>query len=405
MSEERAVLDQAPLPAAEEATGKASIDFDPAEVIRQRPGMYIGGTGVKGLHHLVYVLLADSVDEALAGFCHSITVRIHVDGSLSVSDDGRGIPIDEHPRQKRPTLEVVMTTFGAGARCGKGTYKVSATSHGGGVKPVTVLSEWTVARVQRGGRTYQQEYERGKAVADVRDMGPARGTGTTIQFKPDPEIFHHGVTFDYNTLESRLRELAFLNKGLTVALHDERTGKKASFKYDSGIAEHVQYVNRAEEVLHPVISLEKVADSVAVEVALQYTASEVERVLCYANNAYNSIGGTHLIGFRTALTRWLNAHGVREGHFKNVTPTGEDFREGLTAIISVKVPEPQFDSQEKKRLNNVEVEGIVSGVVGEYMAKYLEENPKEARAIMKKVALAAENREAATRAPGRSPGL
>jgi DNA gyrase subunit B len=267
-----------------------------------------------------------------------------------------------------------------------------------GAKAVTALSEWTVARVQRGGRTYEQEYERGKAVTDVRDIGPARATGTTVQFKPDPEIFHHGLTFDYDTLESRLRELAFLNRGLTINLHDERSGKKATFKFDGGISEFVQYVNRGDDVLHPVLYMEKIAEGVDVEVALQYTTSDVERVLCYTNNAYNSIGGTHLSGFRAALTRTLNAYGTKEGLFKNVTPTGEDFREGLTVIIHVKVPEPQFDSQEKKRLNNLEVESIVSGVVGESMAKYVEENPKEAQRIMKKVALSAEAREAAAKA-------
>jgi DNA gyrase subunit B len=405
MSEERAVLEDTPLTTEEVATAKASEDyggesvdvFRDADHIRQRPGMYIGDTGPKGLHHLVYELIANSVDEALAGFCHFINIRIHVDGSLSVGDDGRGIPVEEHPKEKRPTLEVVMTTVGAGAKFGKGTYKMSAGLHGMGAKAVTALSEWTVARVHRNGRTYEQEYERGKAITGVRDIGAARGTGTIVQFKPDPDIFH-GLAFDYETLESRLRELAFLNKGLTIALHDERSNKTETFKYDGGIAEFVQYINRTEDTLHPVIYLEKVADQVDVEVALQYTASEVERVHCYTNNAYNSIGGTHLVGFRSALTRTMNVYGAKEGHFKNATPTGEDFREGLTVIISVKVPEPQFDSQEKKRLNNLEVEGIVSSVVGEYIAKYLEENPKEAQRIMKKVALAAEAREAATKA-------
>lgn len=406
MSDERAVLDETPLTMQEEATAKASSEyvgesvqiFKDAAHIRQRPGMYIGDTGTKGLHHLVYELVANSVDEALAGFCRAIHVHIHVDGSLSVSDDGRGIPVDEHPEEKRPTLEVVMTIVGAGAKFGKGTYKVSAGLHGMGAKAVTALSEWTVARVHRGGRTFEQEYERGKAVTGVRDIGASRGTGTIIQFKPDLEIFHHGLSFDYDTLESRLRELAFLNKGLTIGLHDERTKKEQIFKFDGGIAEFVAYINRDEQVLHPVIGMEKVADGVDVEVALQYTASEEERVRCYTNNAFNSIGGTHLVGFRTALTRTLNAYGTREGHFKNVTPIGDDFREGLTVLLSVKVPEPQFDSQEKKRLNNLEVEGIVAGVVGECLAKFMEENPKEAQRIMKKVALAAEAREAASKA-------
>jgi DNA gyrase subunit B len=365
--------------------------------IRQRPGMYIGDTGPKGLHHLVYELIANSVDEALAGFCRVIQVRLGVDGSISVADDGRGIPVEEHPQEKLPTLEVVMTKVGAGAKFGKGTYRVSSGLHGMGAKAVTALSEWTEAHVQRAGRTYVQEYSRGKAITPVTDMGPAKRTGTRIKFKADPEIFH-ATTFDYETLEDRLRELAFLNKGLTISLHDERTGKEEMFKYDGGLVEFVKHLNRTEDVLHPPIAIEKVQDQVMVEIALQYTATEEERVRCYTNNAYNSIGGTHLSGFRTALTRTLNAYGTREQLFKNVSPIGEDFREGLTVVISVKVPEPQFDSQEKKRLNNLEVEGIVAGVVAESLGKFLEEHPKDAQKIMKKVVLAAEAREAAAKA-------
>ncbi len=405
MTEERAVVMDTELTAQEQATAAAAEEYDRDSVqvfrdaahIRQRPGMYIGDTGPKGLHHLVYELIANSVDEALAGYCKHINVRIHVDGSLSVGDDGRGIPVEEHPEEKRPTLEVVMTTVGAGAKFGKGTYKVSAGLHGMGAKAVTALSEWTEARVQRNGRTYVQEYERGKAVTPVRDIGASKRTGTTITFKPDPLIFHD-LTFDYETLEGRLRELAFLNKGLTIALHDERTKKEEVFKYDGGLAEFVQYVNRMEDVLHPPIAIEKTQDGVQVEIALQYTASEEERVRCYTNNAFNSIGGTHLVGFRSALTRTLNAYGTREGLFKNAEPIGEDFREGLTVLISVQVPEPQFDSQEKKRLNNLEVEGIVASIVNEQLGRYLEEHPKEAQRIAKKVVLAAEAREAAAKA-------
>jgi DNA gyrase subunit B len=367
------------------------------EHIRQRPGMYIGDTGVKGLHHLVYELVANSVDEALAGFCRHINVRIDAEGSISVADDGRGIPVDEHPKEKRPTLEVVMTTVGAGAKFGKGAYKVAAGLHGMGAKAVTALSEWTEAQVQRNGRTYMQEYERGKAVTPVRDIGASKRTGTLVKFKPDPEIFHD-VTFDYDTLEDRLRELAFLNKGLMLTLHDERTGKEEAFKADGGVSEFVKYMNRTEDPIHAPIYIETTVDQVAVEISLQYTRSEEERVRCYTNNAFNSIGGTHLVGFRTALTRTLNAYGAREELFKNASPIGEDFREGLTVVISVQVPEPQFDSQEKKRLNNLEVEGIVSGIVGEHLGKFLEENPKVAQTIIKKVALAAEAREAATKA-------
>ena len=395
---ERTPEEQAVAQAAAEKYDASNVDvLRDFEHIRQRPGMYIGDTGTKGLHHLVYELVANSVDEALAGFCRHINVRIGVDGSLSVADDGRGIPVDEHPKEKRPTLEVVMTMVGAGAKFGKGTYKMSAGLHGMGAKAVTALSEWTEAQVQRGGRTYMQEYERGKAVTTVKDIGASKRTGTLVKFKPDPEIFHE-ITFDYDTLESRLRELAFLNKGLTLALHDERTGKEEVFKYDGGLAEFVKYINRMEEVIHPPIHIEKTVNQVAVEIAMQYTRGEEERVRCYTNNAFNSIGGTHLTGFRTALTRTLNAYGTKEELFKNVTPIGDDFREGLTVLISVQVPEPQFDSQEKKRLNNLEVEGIVSSVVSEHLAKFMEENPKVAVQIMKKVALAAEAREAASKA-------
>ncbi len=274
---------------------------------------------------------------------------------------------------------------------------MSAGLHGMGTKAVTALSEWTEAQVQRNGRTYMQEYERGKAVTGVRDIGASKRTGTLVTFKPDPEIFHE-ATFDYDTLEDRLRELAFLNKGLTLSLHDERTGKEEVFKADGGLAEFVKYINRLEEPIHPPIHIEKTVDQVAVEISMQYTRGEEERVRCYTNNAFNSIGGTHLVGFRTALTRTLNVYGAKQELFKNVSPIGEDFREGLTLVISVQVPEPQFDSQEKKRLNNLEVEGIVSGVVSEHMAKFLEENPKVAQTILKKVALAAEAREAASKA-------
>lgn len=372
--------------------------FRDAAHIRQRPGMYIGNTSTAGLHHLVYELVYNSVDEALAGYCHNIHVKIGVDGSLSVSDDGRGIPVDEHPEAKRPTLEVVLTTVGAGAKFDKNTYKVSAGLHGIGAKAVTALSDWVEAQVQRNGRTYMQEYERGKAISEVKDIGAAKRTGTRITFHPDPEIFHD-VTFDYDTLEVRLRELAFLNKGLAIKLTDERTGKEEQFKYDGGIAEFVEYLNRSEEVLHKPIYMEKVIDDVRVEVAIQYTTSDEERVRCYANNAYNQMGGTHLVGFRTALTRTLNAYGSKENLFKNdLQPIGEDFRDGLTAIVSVQVPEPQLEAQTKVRLNNPEVEGIVASVVNELLAKHLEECPRDAQKIIKKVILAAEAREAAAKA-------
>jgi len=366
--------------------------------IRQRPSMYIGNVAASGLHHLVYELVYNSVDEALAGYCHNIHVKINVDGSISVTDDGRGIPVEMHQEAQRPTLEVVMTTVGAGAKFDKNTYKVSAGLHGIGAKAVTALAEWVEAEVYRNGRAYVQEYERGKPITDVAERGAAKRTGTRITFKPDRQIFHE-TTFDYDTLEARLRELAFLNKGLTIVLTDERTKREERFCYQGGIGEFVQYLNRSEDAIHKPIYFEKIADEVKVEVALQYTTSDEERVRCYANNAYNSAGGTHLIGFRTALTRALNAYGSKEGLFKNdLQPVGEDFREGLTAVVSVQVPEPQLEAQTKVRLNNPEVEGIVSSIVHESLSKYLEENPAPAHKIIKKVVLSAEAREAAAKA-------
>jgi DNA gyrase subunit B len=392
----------------EYGSGNVQIFRDTAH-IRQRPGMYIGDTSHKGLHHLVYELVYNSVDEALAGHCHLIHVKINVDGSLSCSDDGRGIPVDEHPEAKRPTLEVVMTTVGAGAKFDKNTYKVSAGLHGIGAKAVTALSEWVEAEIRRDGKVYTQEYERGKPITEVMEIGvthqdgapsenaAVRRTGTRITFKPDPQVFKD-VKFDYDTLEVRLRELAFLNKGLAIRLTDEGAGKDELFKYDGGIAEFVEYLNRMADTLHKPVYIDKTVEHVRVEVSFQYTTDEEERMRCYANNAYNSMGGTHLSGFRAALTRALNGYGTKENIFKNVTPIGEDFREGLTAIISVQVPEPQLEAQTKIRLNNPEVEGIVATVVQEALTKYLEENPKDAQKIMKKVTLAAEAREAAAKA-------
>ena len=361
--------------------------------------MYIGDTGTQGLHHLVYELVYNSVDEALAGHCISIHVTIHVDGSLSVSDDGRGIPVDVHPTIGISTLEVVLTMSGTGAKFDKRTYKTSAGLHGMGAKAVTALSEWVEAEVRRNGRVYRQEYERGKAVTEVKDIGASGNhTGTSVKFHPDPDIFHD-VSFNYDTLEGRLRELAFLNKGLAIRLFDEGSGKDETFKYDGGLAEFVEYMNRSEDVLHKPIHIDKLVDDVRVEVAMQYTAGDEERVRCYTNNAFNSMGGTHLSGFRTALTRSLGGYGEKESLFKNdLKPIGEDFREGLTAIVSVQVPEPQLEAQTKVRLNNPEVEGIVSGIVSEFLVKFLEENPKDAQKIMKKVVLAAEAREAAAKA-------
>jgi DNA gyrase subunit B len=398
VSETNAVLEN-PIAGSASYTDKDIKHLRNAAHIRQRPGMYIGDTGTKGLHHLVYELIYNSVDEALAGFAKHIQVTVHVDGSISVADDGRGIPVNPYEDTGRSTLEMVLTEMGAGGKFGGGAYKVSAGLHGIGAKAVTALSEWTEARVRRNGKVYMQEYERGVATSALKEIGAAADgkTGTTIQFKPDPELFHD-ATFDFETLESRLRELAFLNKGLAISLNDERNGKKDSFHYEGGIAEFVAYLNRNDETINPVIYVDKTVDNIRVEVAMQYTTGEEERSRAYANNAWNPGGGTHLSGFRAAVTRALNAYGNKQEMFKNVTPIGEDFREGLTAIVSVQVPDPQFESQTKIRLNNPEVEGLVSSILHEHLSTYLEEKPKEAKRVLNKVLLAAEAREAASKA-------
>jgi DNA gyrase subunit B len=410
MSSDTTIIDPE-LTAEEQATAEAAKDYTPENVkylkdadhIRSRPGMYIGDTGSRGLHHLAYELVYNSVDEALAGYCRNIHVTLHVDNSCSVSDDGRGIPVEIHPEIGKSTLEAIFTMVGVGGKFDHGVYKVSLGLHGMGAKAVTALSEWVEAQVQRGERTYLQEYERGKATTEVKDVGASKRTGTRITFKPDPLVFHD-VHFDYDTLEARLRELAFLNKGLVLKLTDERTGKEEQFKYDGGIAEFVAYLNRDEDVLHaPPIYMDRTVEvenvgNIRVEVAMQYTRSEQERFSCYTNNGANSMGGKHLSGFRDALTRTMKDYGTKQDLFKNVTPIGEDFRKGLTVILSLQHPEPQFNSQTKEKLNNLEVEGVVSGVVSEVLARYMEENPKEAGKIMKMVLLEAEAREAAAKA-------
>jgi DNA gyrase subunit B len=306
--------------------------------------------------------------------------------------------VDEHPQVKRPTLEVVLTISNTSGKFDKRSYKTSVGLHGIGAKAVTALSEWVEAEVRRNGHVYTQEYERGIATTEVKEMGVAKRTGTKIKFFPDPQIFHD-VKFDHDRIGSRLRELAFLNKGLTIKVSDESTAKEEIFHYAGGVAEFVEYLNASEESIHEPIYLDQTVDDVRVEAAFQYTTGEEERVRCYANNAYNPGGGTHLSGFRAAITRTLNFYATKEGMLKNnLELKGEDFREGLTGVVSLQVPEPQFESQTKIRLNNPEVEGIVTTVVNESLAKYLEENPKDAKKIMNKVILAAEAREAAAKA-------
>lgn len=398
------------LPVAAEGTGSDQYGAANIQVlknaahVRQNPGMYIGDVGSRGLHHLVYEVVHNSVDEAMAGFCKLIQIDINVDGSISIADDGRGIPVEMHPTEKRPTLELVMCEVGAGGKFSKDTYKVSAGLHGIGIKAVNALSEWTEVLVSRGGKQYRQEYERGRPATAIQEIGSAKSTGTKITFRPDPEVFHE-LQFSYDTLEHRLRELTFLNKGLEIHLRDNANGKSDQFRYDGGIAEYVEYLNRSEDPLHKAIYVEadrKVEgsdDVVHVEVAFQYNAGDAETVYSYVNNVHTPVGGTHLSGFRGALTRTINQYASKMNMLKeNLNLIGEDFREGLTAIVSVRVPHPQFESQTKIRLNNPEVEGIVTSAVNEFLARYLEENPGPAKKIVQKIILSAEAREAAAKA-------
>jgi DNA gyrase subunit B len=374
------------------------------EHVRERFGMYIGDKGEKGLHHLVFEVLDNSIDEAMAGFAKEIRVTIHADGSITVQDDGRGIPVGRHEALSRQlgrditSLEGVMTVLKFGGKFDKQAYKTSGGLHGMGVKAVNFLSEWCEVEVCRDGHVYQQEYQRGKPVGPVQRIGKSSRTGTKTTFKPDPEVFST-TRFDYNILARRLRELAFLNRGVKIHLHDERVEQSETFQYNRGLVEFVEYLNRASDPIHKdVIHISGESEGVEVEIAMQYSQEYTENVHTYVNNINTIMGGTHLVGFRSALTRTLNAYGKKENLFKDMVPTGDDLREGLTAIISVRVPEPQFESQTKVRCLNTELERIVSSVVGDYLSRYLEENPKTARAILEKGLLAAEAREAARKA-------
>ncbi len=368
--------------------------------IRQNPGMYVGNTHSAGLHHLVYEIVYNSVDEALAGYCTHIKVALHVDGSVSVVDDGRGIPVDVKPDTGKSTLEEALTIAGSSGKFDNAAYRVSAGLHGMGAKAMNALSEWCEAEVRRGGRVFQMEFERGYATGPLKDLGPAPAgqTGTTITFKPDPELFGD-LTFDYDTLAARFREIAYLNRGLAISLADARDGRSDAFKFEGGIAEFVEYLNQGEQVEHPPVYFRKEVDNVLVEVAFQYSLREDRVERCYTNNAYNPDGGTHLSGYRAGLTRAITNYAKKEGLFKEgLDLKGEDFRDGLTVVVSIGHPDPLFESQTKVKLNNPEVEGIVASVVYEHLTDYLERNPKDATRIAKKIVLAAEARIAAKKA-------
>ncbi len=372
------------------------------EAVRKRPGMYIGDTTARGLHHLVYEVVDNAIDEAMAGYCRNIAVTIHADGSASIVDDGRGIPVDVHASGKS-TLEIVLTKVHAGGKFDHDSYKVSGGLHGVGVTVVNALSEWLEAEVRRDGQVWRQQYEQGVAQGPVTAKGPAKTTGTTIRFLPDVAIFPN-IEFSYDVLEKRLRELAFLNRGVRIRLADERGEEPRSGEFFSaeGLSEFVAFLNRAQTPFHPPVLFSGRDDERAVEVdvAMQYNDSISEMVVSYCNNINTIEGGTHLTGFRAALTRTLNqyAKAAAPASKKDLTITGEDFKEGLTAIVSVRVPDPQFEGQTKTKLGNGEVEGIVTRIVNEKLAEYLETNPATAKKIVAKAQLAAEAREAARKA-------
>jgi DNA gyrase subunit B len=374
------------------------------EAIRKRPGMYIGDTTPRGLHHLVYEVVDNSIDEAMAGSCRHIHVTIHADGSVSIVDDGRGIPVGPHHQfTDQSTLEVVLTKPHAGGKFDHDSYKVSGGLHGVGVTVVNALSEWLEAEVRREGQVWRQDYKQGEAQGPVRAVGATKSTGTKIRFLPDAEIFDT-ITFDYDILEKRLRELAFLNKGIAIRLTDERGDERKDDEFFSagGLGEFVAYLNRAQSVVHPpaVFSGRDDERAVEVEIALQYNESYSETVVSYCNNINTVEGGTHLTGFRSALTRTMNNYAKSAAPAKNkdLAITGEDFKEGLTAIVSARVPDPQFEGQTKTKLGNGEVEGIVAKIVNDKLAEFLEQNPAAAKAVLKKALQAAEAREASRKA-------
>ena len=385
---------------ASEYTADKIQKLEGVEAVRKRPAMYIGDTGERGLHHLVYEVVDNSIDEALAGYCKKIDVAIHVDNSVAVVDDGRGIPVDMHKTEKKPAVEVVLTQLHAGGKFDKKTYHVSGGLHGVGVTCVNALSEWLEVEVKRDGRVHHMRFKRGKTATKLEVIGKAKGTGTKITFKADKEIFPV-IDYKYDILANRLRELAFLNRGIEITLSDERTNKQELFKFNGGIEEFIKHINRAKEPLHPkVIYVSKEKDGIQAEVALQYNEGYNESVYSYANNINTIEGGTHLVGFRTALTRAINQYAKSNNLLKEKDPslTGDDLREGLTAVISVKVPNPQFEGQTKTKLGNGEVEGIVSSIVYEGITTFFEQNPPIARRIVDKSLTAARAREAARKA-------
>lgn len=388
--------------------GEKSVKYDARtiqvlegiEAVRRRPAMYIGDVGVGGLHHLVYEVVDNSIDEAMAGYCQNINIVIHVDGSVTVDDDGRGIPVDLHKTEKKPAVEVVMTTLHAGGKFDHRTYKVSGGLHGVGVSVVNALSEWLEVEIRREGKVYHQKYERGKRVSRLTVIGRSKKSGTKVTFKPDEEIFKKGE-LNFDILSNRLRELAFLNPNLRITITDERTDDKNEFKFKGGIVSFVEYLNRNKNPLHKkVIFLAREKDELSIQIAMQYNDGYTENIFTFVNNINTTEGGTHLSGFKSALTRVANQYCKSHNLFKNTQTTlsGDDTREGLTAVISVKIPNPQFEGQTKTKLGNSEVQGIVESIVNESLSTFFEENPSVANKIMEKALVAARAREAARKA-------
>ncbi len=379
------------------------------EHVRKRPGMYVGGTDIKALHHLVYEVVDNSIDEALSGACNTITVTIHADSSVSVEDDGRGIPVGPHPTKRdakgKPmeTVDVVMTVIGAGGKFGGGGYKVSGGLHGVGVSAVNALSEWMTTDIKRAGQRWQQRYARGVPQGPIQAQGKVKpdDTGTTQTFKFDRDIFKEdGLDYKFETLVTRFREMAFVTRGVRLNFRDERDEREMSFYFEGGIKSFVRYLNRNREALHPVVHAEKEVEGVGIEVAVQYTDTYQESVYSFANTINTVDGGTHLTGLRTALTRVINDYARKNSLLKESDPnfTGDDTREGVTGIVSVKHREPQFESQTKVKLMNPEVQTYVQQVLGEAVGAFLEENPREAKGIVEKCLISARARDAAKKA-------
>ena len=370
--------------------------------VRKRPGMYIGSTGPRGLHHLVYEIVDNSIDEALAGFCKNIKITIHDNNSVSVEDDGRGMPVDMHPKMNKPAVEVIHTILHAGGKFGGGGYKVSGGLHGVGASVVNALSEWMTVEVKRNNKIYRQTYSKGGTTSELNIVGETKKTGSRTIFMPDREIFDE-IDFNFSTLEYRIREMAFLNKGVKITLKDEREDKKKTevFYYEGGIKEFVKHQNKNKDAIHKeVIYFEVKKEEHEVEVAMQYTDRYNENIFTFANNINTQEGGTHLIGFKSALTRVINDYAKRHSFIKNneESLTGEDVREGLTAIISVKLTQPQFEGQTKTKLGNSEIRGFVETTTNENMQIFLEENPQQAKSIIEKCVKASRAREAARKA-------